>query len=286
MSLDNPVSSDAPLHIGAVSLAVRDLDKVADFYRDVIGLEEIGRDGATLHLGAGGRAFLELHHQPGATQASARGAGLFHTAFLLPTRADLGRWVGHVARNRIAVQGASDHLVSEAIYLADPEGNGVEIYADRPATGWPRIGDQLQMASDPLDVEDLMQAGGGGSFERAPAGTGVGHIHLQVGSVEAADAFYQGVLGLDPIVRMPSATFLSTGGYHHHVAANIWNSRGAAPRAPGLTGLLSYELLARDDTAFEAAEARILRSGATAARHGDALRLTDPAGVGILLKRG
>ncbi|WP_294640092.1 VOC family protein [uncultured Aureimonas sp.] len=285
MSLPDP-SPKTPLRIGTVSLVVRDLARIADFYREVIGLAEIGRDGATVHLGAGPLAFLALTEDRSAPPSGHRSAGLFHTAFLLPDRASLGRWLRHAVDSRAPLQGASDHGVSEAIYLADPEGNGIEVYADRAEVEWPRAGGALQMVSDPLDTQALFAAGAGSAFAGAPAGTTVGHVHLQVGDVAEAERFYTAALGLDVMQNMASATFLSSGGYHHHVAGNIWNSRGAPARDPAATGLKGFELLARDEAAFGAAEAAILASGATAARQGEAIHLTDPAGVGITLKRG
>ncbi|MBB3935937.1 VOC family protein [Aureimonas phyllosphaerae] len=285
MSPPDPIPA-TPLRIGTVSLVVRDLARMADFYREVIGLAEIGRDGATVQLGAGPRAFLALTEDRSAPLSGRRSAGLFHTAFLLPDRASLGRWLRHAADLRAPLQGASDHGVSEAIYLADPEGNGIEVYADRAGAEWPREGGALQMVSDPLDMQALLAAGAGGTFAGAPMGTTVGHVHLQVGDVAESERFYATALGLDVMQHMPSATFLSSGGYHHHVAGNIWNSRGARPRDPAATGLKGFELLARDEAAFGAAEAAILASGATAAREREAIHLTDPAGVGITLKRG
>ncbi len=275
-----------PLRIGAVSLTVRDLSRVADFYREAIGLSETGRDAGTVHLGAGSTTLLELIEAPSAPLSGRRSAGLFHTAFLLPDRAALGRWLRHAATSRLPLQGASDHGVSEAIYLADPEGNGIEVYADRPQAEWPVLGGALQMVSDPLDADDLLAAGGDAAFAGVPDGTTVGHVHLQVGDVPAADRFYTAALGLDVMQRSPSATFLSSGGYHHHVAGNIWNSRGAPPRDPAATGLRSFELLARDEAAFAGVEAAILAAGVTAVRQGETIHLTDPAGVGIALRRG
>ncbi|MET0258686.1 MAG: VOC family protein [Methylobacterium sp.] len=284
-STPSPASADAPLHVGAVQLVVRDLERVAAFYRSVIGLTELGREGASLRLGVGANVLLELHHDPAATPADPRSAGLFHTAFLLPTRRDLARWVRHVAEERIPLQGASDHGVSEALYLADPEGNGIEVYADRPMEAWPRRDGAIEMGTERLDVDDLLAAGDGRPYRDAPDGTVVGHIHLQVGSVDTAEAFYRSVLGLEPMVRLPAASFLATGGYHHHVAANVWNSRGAGPKPSGTTGLRAFELLVRDDDTWLATESRVLSSGHTAARSQETLLLTDPYGIGVAVRR-
>lgn len=286
MSLANPVSTDAPLHIGIVTLVARDLGALAAFYGEVIGLETIHETSGEALLGAGGRALLRLASEPQASLASPRMAGLFHTAFLLPSRVDLSRWLSHAAK-RIRLQGASDHWVSEAIYLADPEGNGIEVYADRPVSDWPRENGRVAIGTVALDVESLLKAGEGGVWNGAPAATSVGHIHLQVGDVDGADRFYRGVLGFEEIVRMPTATFLSSGGYHHHIGANTWNSRGAGSRpASGVTGLRSFELVAHDEAAFVEAEAHILASGVTAARRDGTILLSDPWNIGIELRQG
>jgi catechol 2,3-dioxygenase len=236
----------APLRIGRVSLTVHDLDRVGAFYQEALGLQRIAGDATSLQLGAGGVVLLELRRDPDATRASTREAGLFHTAFLLPSRADLGRWLTHAAKTRLPIQGASDHLVSEAVYLADPEGNGVEIYADRPRAEWRWAEGAVVMATEALDVQGVMASGGGEPWRGAPAGTTIGHVHLQVGAIPAADAFYGTLLGFDLMCRYPGASFLGSGGYHHHFGANIWNSRGARMRPERTTGLAEVEIVAAD----------------------------------------
>lgn len=232
----------APLEIGTVRLVVNDLTKVADFYARALGLEKLGGDGTTARLGAGNATLLELHADPAARKSSPREAGLFHTAFLLPDRSDLGAWVHHASNSRLPVQGASDHLVSEAIYLADPEGNGIEIYTDRPRSKWTGPDGKIKMATDPLDIDDLA-ASARGPWKGAPAGTVVGHIHLQVGNVADAEAFYRDRLGFPVMAHYPGAAFYGSGGYHHHIATNIWNSRNAGPRSYG-TGLSGFTIRA------------------------------------------
>lgn len=232
----------APLEIGTVRLTVNDLAKVSDFYARAIGLEKLGGDGTTTRLGAGDRVLLELTQDRAARKSSPREAGLFHTAFLLPSRAALGAWVHHASESRLPVQGASDHLVSEAIYFADPEGNGIEIYSDRPRETWRGPDGKIKMATDPLDIPDLAAAATA-KWQGAPDGTTVGHIHLQVGNVADAEAFYVGDLGLNVMAHYPGAAFMASGGYHHHIGANIWNSRGAGVRQGG-TGLSGFTLRA------------------------------------------
>ena len=229
------------IDIGSVTLAVRDLDRVARFYRDAIGLAVIETAPDSVWLGAGGRKLLHLLHRPDFLPVDPQAAGLFHTAFLLPTRADLGRWLRHATQHHVQIDGAADHLVSEAIYLADPEGNGIEIYADRPRTAWKWDGSQVLMANDRLDFTALM-ALDNQPWTGAPSGTTIGHVHLQVGAIDTAEPFYTGSLGLDVTRRWPQALFMSTGGYHHHLAVNTWRSQGAGPRDPARAGLAAVTL--------------------------------------------
>ena len=229
--LDQVVSGHG---IAGVALAVRDLGRVVGFYRDVLGLPVTADEGGTVRLGEGG--FLELIERPGAALPGPDGAGLYHTAFLLPDRAALGRWLGHVAAAEQALDGAADHLVSEAVYLRDPEGNGVEVYADRPRDAWQWAGTQLRMANARLDFDGLRRVGAG-AWTGAPAGTKVGHVHLRVGDAGQAGRFYAEALGMQPTVTRPQAAFLSWDGYHHHLAANEWDSAGAGPRGPDEAGL-------------------------------------------------
>src|SRR3954464_12536634 len=185
-----------PLRIGTVGLKARDLSRLTDFYSSAIGLHVIERDTKTPGLGAGGVTLLELEAAPAATPDDPRTAGLYHTAFLQPTRQDLGRWLVHAARNRVQLAGASDHLVSEAIYLDDPEGNGIEVYRDRLPQEWRWNGDRIQMATDRLDLDNLAADAGNAAYAGAPAGLRVGHIHLRVGDLAPTQEFYCGTIGL------------------------------------------------------------------------------------------
>jgi catechol 2,3-dioxygenase len=261
-------TASAPMEIGTVTLTVHDLDRTADFYARALGLAKITSDRTEVTLGAGGNALLRLIADPAARQRSPREAGLFHTAFLMPDRPALGRWVHHASTSRLPVQGASDHRVSEAIYFADPEGNGIEIYADRPRSAWTKPDGSLHMSTDPLDIEDLATTADG-PWTGAPDGMVVGHVHLQVGDVAQAESFYSGTLGFPVTAHYPGAAFYGAGGYHHHLATNIWNSRGAGPRTPS-TGLTAVEILA------DAASA-----AAIAAKAGRTEDLTDPWGTRI-----
>lgn len=270
--------NSAKLAMGRVALTVNDLEKVGDFYEKAVGLHLLRRDGETAAYGAEGRVLLELRGDKAARRRSPREAGLFHTAFLLPSRAGLARWTRHAIDTRTPVVGASDHGVSEAIYLSDPEGNGVEIYADRPASAWKRSGDMVEMPSDPLDIADLLESAGAGGWQGFPAGSTIGHVHLQVGAIQPAEAFYAGVLGFDITCRYPGGTFYAADGYHHHLATNIWNSRGAAMRDYPSTGLAEVEI--KVDTArAEAIRAR----AAGALENGAGFAVDDPWGTKIAL---
>jgi catechol 2,3-dioxygenase len=246
----------ATLTIGKVTLTVHDLEGVTAFYENVLGLHLIAKDSISASLGVGLTILLELRQDRAARRHSPRDAGLFHTAFLLPSRADLGRWTQRATKTRLPIQGASDHLVSEAIYLADPEGNGVEIYADRPRSAWKWERGTIAMATEPLDMQDLLDSAGGESWQGFPDGGTVGHVHLQVGALAAAEEFYKTRLGFDITCHYPGATFFSTGGYHHHLATNIWNSRGASGRPQRTTGLADVEIIAESAPIMDALRSR------------------------------
>ncbi|WP_337875786.1 VOC family protein [Elioraea sp.] len=233
------------LAIGEVALRVRDLDRVARFYRDAIGLEDVPASDGAIGLGAGGVRLLTLIGDPHAWTPDALSAGLFHTAFLLPSRAALAGWLAHALGRGLAIDGASDHLVSEAIYLADPEGNGIEVYADRPASAWRWDRAGVAMDTRPLDCRGLLAAASGPA-PLAPPGTRVGHIHLKVGDTIEAETFWTAALGLEVTARRPGAVFMAADRYHHHVAANAWMSRGAGPRDPQATGLMWFSVAGRD----------------------------------------
>jgi catechol 2,3-dioxygenase len=254
------------LRVGGVALAVRDLDRVAAFYRDVIGLRVITSDDGIVRMGVAGDVFLDLLHRPAAKPDDSALAGLFHTAFLLPSRSDLGRWLAHCRTLGQHLDGAADHLVSEAAYLHDPEGNGIEVYADRPRPQWGwhdgPDGHRVEMANRPLDAEGLLRLAVT-PWAGAPEGTRIGHVHLRVGSVGEARRFYGDMLGMDVTAAWDAAAFLSTGGYHHHIAANVWRSAGAGPRDPARAGLASVTLEVADAQALSGIKQRVGEVGLT-----------------------
>ena len=272
---------DAPYHIGAVTLRVHDLAKLVAYYRDIIGLRLIREDRDSAELGIDGQVLVRL--QAGAAQPSSA-AGLFHLAILLPSRRDLANWLKHAAETRIPLEGASDHLVSEALYLSDPEGNGIEIYRDRKRAEWPRRPDGgIAMATERLDLDRLLGEAGSGPYNGMPEGTGMGHIHLRVGDTAAAEAFYRDLLGFDLMVHYPGASFLASGGYHHHIAGNIWGSRGAGPRRPREAGLDRFEIVARSEADFAAMRERILAGGGSESEGTPGI--ADPWGNRLVLAR-
>jgi catechol 2,3-dioxygenase len=255
-------------HMGRVRLQVADLSRSVAYYERVVGLRVLHRDPGVATLGAHGDAtpLVELHELAGATPVPRRGRlGLYHFAILLPDRSALGRFVRHL-REVGVYAGMSDHLVSEAVYLTDPDGLGIEVYADRPRSLWRHDQRQIVMATEPLDVEAVVAAGGTEPWTGAPPGTVIGHVHLFVSELEAASAFYHAGLGFDKVVwNYPGALFLSAGGYHHHLGTNTW-AAGAPTAGPNDAKLLDWELVV--PTADDAAEAA--RSLANAGVHANA----------------
>ena len=275
----------APLRIGTVWLKVRDLDAVSDFYQRVLGLQQLASEGGQVTLGVGATPLLQLDGDPALAPVDPRQAGLFHTAFLLPSRADLARWLAFVAAARQPLQGASDHIVSEAIYLADPEGNGIEVYADRPTSRWRDARGEIHMTTEHLDLDDLLRAAGDTAWSGFPETGSIGHVHLQVGDTAEAERFYHGVLGFDVASRYPGAGFFGSGGYHHQLAGNVWNSRGAGRRPEGMAGLDALEVVVRDGAGIPAIIERAETAGiAVTETAAGGASLADPWGTTITLR--
>ncbi len=266
--------------VGGVRLQVSDLERSLAYYRDVIGLRVIDRsdDIATLGVPASDEPLVTLRAVPGTRPTRRRGDfGLFHFAILLPDREALGRFVSHLA-SAAAPVGMSDHAVSEAIYLSDPDGLGIEVYADRPRSAWRSSAGQLVMTTDPLDVEDLVQAAAGQRWDGAPAATTMGHVHLHVGDLEQAAAFYHRGLGFDITVwNYPGALFFSAGGYHHHLGTNVW-APGPAP-AIDQARLLEWTLVVPTAPEAQAIGERLRNTGARASATGQDWLVTDRWGT-------
>ena len=262
-------SLNAPLHPGAPTLIVRDLAGVARYYEEGIGLARIDADSDTARLGAGGEVLIVLRKRPSAEREPPGLAGLYHTAFLVPGRADLGAWLRRAIEMKLPF---------------DPEGNGIEMYADRPRSGWKWSGDIVEMRNSELDIRGILSDGAAlAASPRVPDGTRVGHVHLRVGGIPEAEQFYKGLLGFDITRRREGATFYATGRYHHHLATNTWESRGSRRRPGTTTGLAMLALLAKDGAAFDAAAERMLAAGGK--RKGDAIAADDPWGNSVELSK-
>ena len=283
MAAASAVSRDrlaADTAMGPVTLLVSDLDAMTRYYRDAVTLEVLSADGDGVALGRAGRRIVVLRHAPSLRHAPAGSAGLFHTAILFETQEALAAAVYSVARRAPGTfTGSADHLVSQAFYFTDPEGNGVELYWDRARTEWSWVHGQVEMATLQLDPnaylqEHLTEETLEGSTARDAAS--VGHVHLSVGDVATARAFYADALGFDVTLSMgESALFVSAGGYHHHMAMNVWNSRGAGPRMPAL-GLGRVDLALPDSDALGALEERLRHHGFAVRDDGRTLAFDDP----------
>jgi catechol 2,3-dioxygenase len=277
--------------MGIVRLTVSDLARSREFYERAIGLVGVEREDGTVALGPGdgAQSLIELRGDSGAPSLDRHRTGLFHLAILLPTRRDLAVALARLAQARWPLDGASDHLVSEALYLSDPDGNGIEIYRDRPRDQWPRSGGRIEMATIPLDLDSMLAEFGDDATvpDHAPAGAVIGHVHLQVADLDAAEAFYSGALGFDVTVRgYPGALFVSAGGYHHHLGLNTWHSAGAAAPADGSIGLRSFDVVLPDAQALAAVLERARAAGLEPQGTGEASSavLRDPSGNAVTLR--
>jgi catechol 2,3-dioxygenase len=257
------------MELGPLHLTVTDLDRSVAFYQDPIGLRLHSREDPLATMGTGGDDLLVLHEEPAARPAG-RHAGLYHFALLFPTREELARALQRLALARTPLQGASDHGVSEAIYLADPDGNGIELYVDRPREAWPpprSPNERVGMFTEPLDVPDLLElVEGSDPLPHAGDGLRLGHMHLHVADVEEALRFYQDELGLEEMARYPGAAFVAWDGYHHHLGFNTWRGEGVPPAPDDAVGVRHWTVFTPDVPE----EGRMLR---------------DPSGNRVLLTR-
>jgi catechol 2,3-dioxygenase len=271
-------------HLGAVELSVSDLDRSLEYWQRVVGLRVLGRENGSASLGAD-TELVRFVEEPGARPADGH-TGLYHVALLVPDRPSLARWLAHAARDETPIEGLSDHYVSEAIYLRDPDRHGIEIYADRPRDLWE--GQVMQrMATLPLDVENLLgelEDPATEPFEGLPDGTTVGHVHLRVADVEATVAFYRDVLGLELMAQLgPMAAFLSAGGYHHHIGGNTWESRGAGPAGSGFATLRLATVVLPDEAERDRVAARVAESGQEPEARDGGLVVRDPSANPLML---
>jgi len=266
--------------LGPVTLRVADLERSARFYKKVIGLSLTRQVEGNLALGVGSETpLIHLKETPGARHVP-RSSGLYHFAVLLPTRADLGGALKRLIDADIRI-GQSDHLVSEALYLSDPDGNGIEIYRDRPRAEWTWRNGMIEMAVDPLDLDGVLKEAAPGGYGGAPVGTTIGHVHLQVSDVQKAVQFYHGIIGFDITASFQGAAFLSAGGYHHHLGLNSWNSRGAAPAPPDSAGLESFIIRVPSNDELERIAERFREAGVPCVSESGRLAVRDPWNIGV-----
>jgi len=293
MAVGEQTGSGTQIHpdttLGTVKLTVSDPALAREFYERAIGLRVVELDDGALALGVGGdRPLIELRADLSAPPLNRRATGLYHVAILVPSRRDLAFALARLADAGWPLDGASDHLVSEALYLSDPDGNGIEIYRDRPRDQWSRSGSELRMATMPLDLRDLLdELRDADELQRsAPAGTGIGHVHLQVSDIAESERFYNGVLGFDVTVRgYPGALFVSAGGYHHHLGLNTWHSAGSSPPPPGAIGLRAYEIVLPDAAALERVLARVRDAGYATQPADEGTLVRDPSGNALLFRQ-
>ena len=273
----------ATTRMGTVELTSTDAERLARFYEEVVGLQVLATDGDVIALGApgGADALVRIVGDPDASRV--RGVnGLFHLAVLLPDRADLGHAIRRVVDHGWRLTGASDHVVSEALYLRDPEGNGIEIYRDRPREDWRWSGGEVDMGTVALDLQPIVDAAAGEPVTRARVSPQavIGHVHLSVGSLQDVVPFYSDVIGLDVTAHYgDQATFLSAGGYHHHLGMNTWAGHGLLAPPPDVTGLRSFEIVSPDALVRQTLHERAVQAGAVLAEDDGVTVLRDPAGL-------
>jgi catechol 2,3-dioxygenase len=277
---------DPTTRIGTVALSVADLRRSLAYYQHDIGLALLNQRDDQANLGVGSTVLLQLHEIPGARLVR-RATGLYHFALRVPTRRDLARVLRHFDERGTRVGGAADHLFSEALYLSDPDGHGIEIYSDRPRDFWYDPQGNLHVASDPLDLRDFLGEldGDESPWEGLPVGTAMGHIHLQVANIRDAERFYVDVLGFEPMIGMPMASFVSAGGYHHHIGMNTWAGIGVPFPSERAARLLNYEVVLANQPALSAVINRIRAARVALTEDPEGWVVRDPSHNRILLRR-
>ncbi len=275
--------------LGHVHLRVADLARSLHYYTTVLGMRVLSQESGHAVLGdeAGTRALVELRERPGAAPAGRRARlGIFHFAILLPSRGDLGRFIKHLSALGVPA-GAGDHLVSEAFYLQDPDGLGIEVYTDRPRDTWRRVGQELMMATDPVDVAGLLAAAGDTPWTGMPEGTVMGHVHLHVGDLERGAAFFHDALGFDRLAwNYPGALFLGAGGYHHHLGTNVWAGAHAPNPADGDATMTEWTIELPTASDVAAAAASVRAAGFSAVDEDGSVRTQDPWGTAVRIRVG
>lgn len=273
--------------LGRVVLQVSDLPRSIAYYEEILGMRVLARGDDDAQLGAhgDGRVIIELRAAPGVKPPPRPRLGLYHFAILLPSRAHLGAFVQHLANLHVRA-GTADHLVSEAVYLQDPDNLGIEVYADRPRDAWRVSGDELAMTTEPLDLASLVADAEGVAWHGMPAGTVLGHVHLHVGDLDEGAAFYHQAVGFDKVVwSYPGALFLAAGGYHHHLGTNTW-ARGAKPADEDEARLVEWEVVLPAATDVDAVAESLAARGVMAERQDGTIRARDPWGTAVRVRVG
>ena len=281
-----PTSIHPGTSIGLVTLRVADLERSRRFYEGIMGFQPVEQTSGSVVLGSQDKQpLLELVEVPGAAPQPRRATGLYHVAILFPTRADLGREFLRLANAGVQI-GQGDHLVSEALYISDPDDNGLEVYQDRPRSTWTWQNGTVKMATDPVDIRGLAEEGmrDAEPWDVIPAGTRVGHIHLQVGNIKEAEHFYHTILGFDVTAKLPTALFISAGGYHHHIGMNTWHSLGAQPTPVTSAGLHTYVIAIPTPEALQEVKARLTAHNIPFEEQENLIRVDDPWSNHIVLK--
>lgn len=276
---------DDDTRMGVVSLSVNSLATSLAYYQDHIGLSVLEQNASDATLGVAGLPLLHLHEVPGARLVR-RATGLYHFALRVPTRHDLARVILQFSKNRTPVSGASDHLVSEALYLSDPDGHGIEIYRDRPRAEWYDKQGQMQMGTEPMDVNSIVAElrENEEPWTGLPAGTDMGHVHLQIANVAQADEFYLGKVGFSKMFDWPSASFIGAGGYHHHLGMNTWAGVGVPAPPADAARLLSYEIMLPSSASLNATRDQLHAAGVEITEREDGWSVVDPSQNVVIFK--
>jgi len=282
---------DPATQVGLLALSVADLERSLVYYTEAIGLAVLEQDATSATLGVAGQPLLLLTEQPGAAEWPRGGrsyTGLYHFAILVPTRLDLGRWLQHWLELGLPLPGQGDHIVSEALYLEDPDGHGIEVYRDRPRDTWQWSNRQVRMGTGPVDIRGLLTeaAESNQPWTGLAAGTRLGHMHLQVGDIAEAQAFYRDVLGFDIVAQMPTALFISAGGYHHHIGMNTWHSLGAGQAPADSVRLQFFTIELPTAEARRAVLDRLDAAGIAYTETANAILVNDPWQNAIVLQVG
>ncbi|WP_096155033.1 VOC family protein [Bacillus sp. FJAT-45066] len=273
------------MYVRDIQLKVSNLSKSIEFYKNIVGFNVIRQDKKIAHLSANGKtSILTIEQLDEVEPKQLRTTGLYHFAILLPSRKELAKFIHHLMNTRYTLQGASDHIVSEALYLVDPDGNGVEVYCDRSASEWKWSHGEVLMATDRLDIEDILSERNGEEWSGLSNGTVMGHIHLHVSDLKESETFYCNGLGFEVVCCYGTqALFVSSNGYHHHIGLNTWNGVGAPPPSHNSVGLEHFTISFPSEENRQASIERLHKLGASVETEDDNYTVIDPSGNKLLL---